>query len=142
MTGTVHVEDPTATTTGPVTGTTTAPPGDPGPGATPADRKAPEMSARVKRGRPTRRNPRPRSTLVLRLDEAAAVSAQLRRCTRGGRRCTRSRRVRSFTKTGGPGTLRIALPRTLQPGRYRLSISGRDAAGNEAKLVVRFTVSR
>jgi hypothetical protein len=52
------------------------------------------------------------------------------------------RAVRTSTHKVGSGTARIALPRSLKPSLYRVTVSATDRAGNKATkpLTVRFRV--
>jgi hypothetical protein len=117
----------------PSSGAAAVTPALPGPAQVLADTKAPALTARVKRGRRTRRVPHPGHTLTVEVDERSTITALVERCTRGGKKCTRRRRVKSFTRTGGPGSLSIGLPRTLASGRYRVTVNAVDAAGNHAQ---------
>jgi hypothetical protein len=95
------------------------------------------------------------------LTEAATVTFKLERKTLGrrvGKRCVRQtrknkkkKRCARFKRIGalfsgpdGPGAHRIVLPngRKLKPGRYRLTVTARDAAGNESSRSTVFVVKK
>jgi hypothetical protein len=59
---------------------------------------------------------------------------------RRGARCIRLIRIRRIDGEGVAGMNRTPL-RRLRPGRYRLTVAGRDAAGNSSTVrVLAFTV--
>ncbi len=113
-----------------------------------ADRTAPalgplRLSGRVRSGRT--------ATLRATLSEAATVTLRVERLVPGrragnrcsstrrrGARCTLKRRAGTFTVRAAAGTPRLVLParlakRRLAPGRYRLSATATDAAGNRSR---------
>lgn len=154
MRGTVHVNDAGTVPSGGGGGTTTGggggggttttsttpppPPGEttsttPPPGGTTttapppaADTAAPRLS--VVRARATRRALR----VVLRLSEAADVSARLLR----GRR----RVARRTLSVGEAGRAVLRIRRPLRRGRYRLRLVAVDEAGNRARRTLRLRV--
>ena len=81
------------------------------------------------------------ATAVLRIDRRVTVR-------RGTRRVVRYRRAGALRRSGRAGPRRVAFSgrigrRALRPGRYRLTISARDGAGNAGRRrVLRFTVVR
>jgi hypothetical protein len=95
------------------------------------------------------------------LTEGATVSFKLEKKLRGRRvgkrcvrqtpknrkkrRCARFKRIGAlFSGPGGQGPHRIVLPngRKLKPGRYRLTATVRDAAGNEGSRTTVFVVKK
>jgi hypothetical protein len=83
---------------------------------------------------PKRFKVRRRATRIRwRLSERARVTLRVNRCV--NRRCTRTKRVGSFTRTRNAGktTLRFhgrLRGKALNAGRYRLTAIPRDMAGN------------
>jgi hypothetical protein len=113
----------------PATCTSAAPPCVPAEPAA-GDRTAPRL------GKLSRKRGRLRGTL----SEAATVRLTVKRCTpvrRGKLRCvTAARRTRALDA----GRFVLALPR--KPGRYRVSVTATDAAGNAGVARVRFRAKR
>ncbi len=130
-------------------------------GGTPTvDTTAPVVSRVVVAKRTVRGGARARVRLTL--SEAAAATVGVARLApgrRAGRRCIAPARARRGAArctrvvpvgkpavrqlSAGQHTLKLAGGRTLAPGRYRLSIGARDAAGNRAATprVIRFEVA-
>lgn len=94
------------------------------------------------------------------LNEAAAVSLRLekrlpgrrvgKKCVpqtaknKGRKKCSRFKAIGSaFAGPGAAGANRVALPgKKLAPGGYRVTITARDAAGNQTVKSVSFTVAK
>ena len=108
-------------------------------------RKAPALLAAVKVGTTIRFNlsEAARTTFSFeRLSKGRRVGGKCRkqtRANRGKRRCTRSVRVkRTFGVEGRQGQNRVRFQgritkrRALKPGRYRMTLRARDAAGNDS----------
>lgn len=121
--------------------------GGTGGGGPAADTTAPVVSGLAAAKRPVRGGAR--ATLRLRLSEAATATVRLERLLpgrRAGRRCVAPARARrgaarctravvvgkpvARSLGAGPQTLKLAGGRTLAPGRYRVTVTARDAAGN------------
>jgi PKD repeat protein/beta-lactamase class A len=148
---------PTLTPVPPAAPGASAPsPSAPAPSA-PADRSAPSISIggalRLVKGRS--------ASLRLKLGENATVRILVTRQERGRRsgkrcvaetpklrkakRCTRTVTIASSTVSGRSGTSSVAIPRgsKLAVGRYTVSVTATDAAGNASKTAgVKLTVVR
>ena len=102
----------------------------------PGDRVPPRLS----RLKVVRRKRAPGRALRLRTSERTRLVIDVRKARTGSRRY---RRIRVVRRRIAAGTRRVALGRLRGAGRYRLIVSGRDAAGNQtAKKRVHFRVRR
>ena len=60
------------------------------------------------------------------------------------KRCAKFKQIATLAGTGNVGGNTVALPngKRLKPGTYRLTLTARDAAGNETKTTTTFVVKK
>jgi hypothetical protein len=109
----------------------------------PRGRPEPAVSARARRGTTIAYTLSKPAQVLFTIEQAQKGRRVGRTCqrpsrrNRGRRACTRFVRVGSFAQNGTAGRDRKAWSgkigrRALKPGRYRLSLTARDAAGNRS----------
>jgi CSLREA domain-containing protein len=125
---------------------------DPPPNTTPADTTAPVLGLLGPIGKLTAGKD---GTVGLAVSEPARVTVAVERLTRGrrvggkcrakakrGKRCTITRMLGSLTAVGSAGAVNVAFPTTvagrkITAGRYRLTATAVDAAGNASTPVTK-----
>ena len=114
--------------------TQSACPPPPPPPPPPADTTAPKVSkVKFRHGK----SPKKGGSLKLTLSEAATVKATFKPAP-AKKKGQKKRKKLKLTKKAVAGANTISIrKRKLRPGKYRLSISATDAAGNKSKTIVR-----
>ncbi len=107
----------------------------PPPPPPPVDTTAPKVSKlKFKHGR----SPKKGGSLKLTLSEAATVKATFKPVPAKKRKGQKKRKTLRLTRRAVAGVNTISIrKRKLRPGKYRLTISATDTAGNRSKTIVR-----